>query len=452
MVLFSVTTLYAAKYWNSDTAVSDDWTVAANWNSEGVPTITDLVYIKTLSSMDNPVVYDTAETNECKALYLGDSAGYLRVSNGKLNIDYNTGNYSIVIGSTGLGYLEHTGGYIVGRRYLIIGDSEGASGEYLMSGNAVNLQRYYSMRIGNNGTGKMVLTNSASYELAVDGHVYLGYGATGNGTLILTDQAEFKTTSPASIVIGKDGKGTLICKGVGISQNSHPSADLIVRDTIDATGCLRGYGEFGGAGTIINNGLIIADGYGEDNDLSLMNYGSYSGVETTTSTIENDSTNGFYAVNHGRLKLRQAYLVSGSNTVTFGESADDQVLDMVNSMRVTLLGVDYSNRYLDWQLMAADRTDVAVSPEENLSFIGVWNININGDFDSMSFQLRYDHEAADNRPVSLYHYDTASSEWEEVGGAEQLSGYRFSATGLEELGMYAVVVDTSLRGTVICIE
>ena len=75
---------------------------------------------------------------------------------------------------------------------------------------------------------------------------------------------------------------------------------LIVRANIEADGLLRGWGNVGTGGELVNNGQIIADGF---DHLRTLNLSSFSSVN---NTIDNalGGQNGWYVQRGGR-KMRR---------------------------------------------------------------------------------------------------------------------------------------------------
>ena len=140
----------------------------------------------------------------------------------------------------------------------------------------------------------------------------------------------------AALVVGAQGPGKLLIGSAdspGIIQSAAgPEIPMIVRATPDAQGLVQGWGTISTGGELINNGKIVADGYGHLRSLDLSDFSSVS------NTIDNppDGTNGWYAENGASLTLPPIAVAPGTHTYTWGENPLDPTLDLVNSVRFTV--------------------------------------------------------------------------------------------------------------------
>ncbi len=244
-----------------------------------------------------------------------------------------------VIGASSSATFRQTGG-VNTTNSVRIGGASGANGIYKQSGGVLNVTR-----------GGVT-------------HVGLIVGDRGSGALALGDQKdtgsvhEMGTGAPVSMTIRQDPIGQ---------------------------GRLYGWGDVGLHGTLNQNGVVIADGYGYDRDLDLS---SFSQV---INTIPNPpgQENGFFARHGGRLVLPPVDITSPDATVTWGENPTDDQLELINSARFTFSGVTHpGDRSIS--LLAPDRMDIPPTPG-GVKFASIWN----GDFDdlgakSMDVTLRYD--------------------------------------------------------------
>jgi len=140
-------------------------------------------------------------------------------------------------------------------------------------------------------------------------------------------------TTGKYLAIGFDGvEGTL---NLGTTNSSGtikqaPGSSfsyMEVRRVETAKGTLRGWGTCEITGSLRNDGLVIADGYGTDRDLDFTNLS-----HVTANSFVNTTTNGWYARNHGRVKLPD---IAAGNPTYWGER-DNQ--DLVNSVKLALSG------------------------------------------------------------------------------------------------------------------
>jgi hypothetical protein len=175
-------------------------------------------------------------------------------------------------------------------------------------------------------------------------------------------------------------------------------------------GTVRGWGgSVGNGGALINNGRIVADGKGQDRALV------FTGYSAVLNTVDNPpgGRNGWFAERGGRLFLPKIPIVPGTHTYTWGESADDPQLDLVNSVRVTLHDAQTPGK-LEISLLDKTRADVPTLPTGH-TFIGVWSFDPGATFASgVDLTVRYDdglaHQLGLNENVlKLWRYD--GSQW-----------------------------------------
>jgi hypothetical protein len=140
-------------------------------------------------------------------LNTGDNGSYT-ISNGILNVYGNAdfGNSAIEVGSSGTGLFTQTGGTVntYGANGFAVGDCCGGSGEYDISGGALNVLANPSTSgqsgnafVGAHSTG--IMTQSGDATVAINGDLNVGYQANGTYTLGGT----------GSLTIGAGGSGDL---------------------------------------------------------------------------------------------------------------------------------------------------------------------------------------------------------------------------------------------------
>ena len=156
-------------------------------------------------------------------------------------------------------------------------------------------------RVGRSGTGSLAQTGGTN---SVDTQFLIGMYAGSIGTYSLcggllelgvtkmyVSKAEYGQASSGTFLMG-DANGTGILR-----QKGATTTDLTVREAAAADGLIRGWGKVELDGRLVNNGRIIADGYGTDRDLDFTDMTR----DLTTVFIANTTNNGWYAQNHGRL-------------------------------------------------------------------------------------------------------------------------------------------------------
>lgn len=172
------------------------------------------------------------------------------------------------------------------------------------------------------------------------------------------------------------------------------TSELIIREMINSFGKLRGYGSVNAADSFIQNGRVVADGKNQRRSLDLRN------TPPVQNTIENkpNESNGWYAVDGGKLDLPPQH-VSEDKTYTFGESADDPVLDLVNSVRLTARNVSSPGDASISLLTLSTNPDEFASLPAGWGVVGFWEFDRGAlDADAFDFTVRYNHVAADYLP------------------------------------------------------
>ena len=182
--------------------------------------------------------------------------------------------------------------------------------------------------IGYSGRGTFAQTGGTNAADAV----LLGESAGGHGTYSLTggtlqiraDRAKRQGVQPV-LEVGGAGTGVLKlgdAKGAGTVREVPQGAGvpLVVGADAGGTGTVRGYGSVRLTGPIVQNGQVIADGYGSDRTLDLSTLGTAdASVDAVTHTVPNTAagTAGWFAVDGGKLTL-PALSVAGGGGLTPG--------------------------------------------------------------------------------------------------------------------------------------
>ncbi|MCF7854863.1 MAG: PEP-CTERM sorting domain-containing protein [Candidatus Pacebacteria bacterium] len=390
-------------------------------------------------------VHHTGGTAYFRSIEVGSGTGTTGVYNLSAEGDIDV-PYTLLVGKAGTGTFNQTGGTnVVGgysgatigqssggvgtvnhsagtfqRWSFNIGADEGSSGTYNLTGSAV-MHGVRAVTIGNSGTG--VLNQSAGTTLS-GGYYYgsflnIGNGPGGEGTYDLGNA---------------DGTGTVAFTS---------ALTMTIRGDATASGMFRGWSEDGSGnlfscngGVLTNNGQVIADGYGQDRALNL------SAFDSVDNTIDNTSSNGWYAVNKGKLVLPGITVASGLSQHNWGEASEDTGVDLINSLRMEFTDVA-SGGPLAISLLAADRSDV---PDTKAVFnagpsIGIWDIADAGSFDfgdgfvDLTFRYNTSLFAMDNLyPLQLLHY--LDGEWVDI-----TAGYddtHIWGNGIDRFSLFAV--------------
>lgn len=382
-------------------------------------------------------------TNTKGTLYIGnatESVGALSLSGGEVAL-----GYQLIVGNNGTGTFTMDGGSIYTYRHGIVGNAANGTGYvHLVSG--TEYKNSYDLIVGNAGHGHLVLENTfpdvqcRSLQIGVE---------SGSHGVVETYGGRFSTGATITTYIGKGGHGELHMRGTDVYGPGKGS--VVVRDTEDAYGLVRGWGSFstvGGASTRRLNGVVVADGYGEEHDLD---FGTSSRPYPCESNIENTSTNGYYAVNKGRMVIPAYVLQPGTNSVAWCEAQDDTEIDMVNSAAFVLdIKAPKKNMKLSGALYAPDRSDVpALSPTRVP--LGIWKFVFTETLRSAGVTVRYDEAAAKGKVPTLWRYDesTSPARWVDTE-ANVLSGSRLQAD-VPALGFFAVTVPAG-KATILFIQ
>lgn len=219
------------------------------------------------------------------------------------------------------------------------------------------------------------LTNGALLELdrpasgATTGTVVAYPSVSTAGALLLGDAA-----TAGAIAIGTNGTGAGL---VGLTVRAYVGA--LAGE--NSTALLQGWGRVDLDGGLINNGRIVADGYGASRTLVMTNFSSVSQQEGVGNFgvwgwYQRDGTHaGWAAQNRGRLELPVLTNVAGSASVRWGDTRDDVTVvdsnELVNSILLECSGVTGGD--LAIALLAADRSGIGVLATNRV--IGVWDID-----------------------------------------------------------------------------
>lgn len=388
--------------------------------------------------------------------------------------------YDLFTGGSGNGTFANAGNLVFNRKFTV-GRNAGSVGTFVHLGgtitNATKLQHFF---IGHNGTG----TFQVEGPLVLDNDTFfVGSSATGVGTLAvdgaLSGVAQIRlghvsgargtmTIGPSGLVdgiatnqIGNVSGATGALEMTGgelrlLAKNDANYYSLFVGQIANGAqtgfGSIRGYGKIGstvfhgGAGHVRMQlfGQAIADG----GDLD------FGAIRTVGSTAEANAcgTNGWYAVNGGRLLYPRMQNFTSANYVCIGEyvfdgtdysaAAKAKDITLVNSFQLRLYGANGAqladNKFNFAALYAPDRADIPGSatlpgsggaPGE--ATLGVWRIGHFADtgdvgaapqnpvaFGTASLRFRFDDTSFanvadwDGLSIGLYRWDGAA--WRRV--------------------------------------
>ena len=219
---------------------------------------------------------------------------------------------------------------------------------------------------------------------------------------------------------------------------------------------------------IVHYGQVIADGEGEERDLDFSRFNAISYANTAANP---SGTNGWFAVNRGRLKLPRClprktadYRCSGDcyNLNYANETSSSDTSNRLANTFTTVFTGAALNNFVFSELYAPDRSDIpagldALGADRTIS---VWRIGLFSDgpeidepaspetFTSAKLHFRFPNDNLDGLVlVCVYRHDgTANGSWRLVGRTKVRKGWpvvpaNVSAPSTENwnLGWFAVV-------------
>ena len=398
-----------------------------------------------------------------------------------------TGKTSAIIGEAGQGVAALNGGAIGVTGDLRIGNVAGGAGTVTNTGAAVtaaNIQAGYqagaygrlihtggtlaasdSLQIGRNGgIGECELDAPVSAKTMIIG-TGLAPAVPGTGTVTVAENAVGTVDEYLRV-----NNGALRMRGgqIHLRNVGNPNrTNLYVRTGEDRRGQLRGWGYVGYTNEnitlrLVNNGVIVADGEGEERDLDLNMF----------AVVNNDipngfaGTNGWYAVNKGSVRYPRTWQTYSSGTpYCWGDFYAKAVPEMVNSVGFTF--TTSVNAAIRGGLCASDRSDIPAGLPTRMRPLGVWQIGAftgkvlltQASFSGLSLTFRYD--AAKLKPIdsSLRLFRYTGSGWVQVGfarpGGDPLISTEGTlapvATGDYNIGWFAVMA-VERNGTLISVH
>lgn len=341
---------------------------------------------------------------------------------------------------------------------LFIGNLNGSTGTVSVAGNATIVAPSISVGQGTATMALMTLSDSATLF-----STNIGIASSGTATGTLEVGGGSVVTNLLAMEIGNSSKcnATLAMRGGAIFLDIDPDNPDYVKNgwfnpirlnprRTEVCGRIRGWGKiaFSDPVTFVANaaqrpnglthhGQVIADGEGQARDLDFSRFGALN----FSSTDANPSgTNGWFAVNKGRLRLprswprktNSAFCVGDYYTLDYSQVANNAVASnrLANTFSATFTGAGTGN-YIFADLYATDRDDIpagidAIRPDRVIS---VWRIGLFDDgpdadepenpssFTSadLRFRIPGDEVAGAEKLYVAYHDGTANGKWTTIG-------------------------------------
>ena len=393
-------------------------------------------------------------------IYIGDISHGSAVLNGG-TVGAN-GHFRIGNAAGGDGTVTNNGADIT-CQHLIMGYVSGAAGRMTHNGGTLNVRE--TLQIGRGGgVGAFDVNAPFTTRNLIIGTRISDPGVNGAGTVTVA-------ASSTNVVNGylKVNNGELVMRGgtLQFKVNAVTNA-LINRDSEDGVGVIRGWGSLEKLPNadrnpwIENSGLVIADGEGEERDLSL-----HDKFVAVTNTLYNGptGTNGWYAVNKGRLRYPRIGTPSAAIThsACCGDFRTLTTPSLVNSLKLEVTLAASGTFYVYGELYAPDRSDIPAGLPTGAKTVGIWRMRITSNespdgsprsFVSVLPTFRYDHtQVKASESLALYRHN--GSAWVQVGSGTPDGTSLISASAPlppvnGEVGWFAVV--TKPRGTLISVQ
>ena len=267
-------------------------------------------------------------------------------------------------------------------------------------------------------------------------------------------------TAADSILIASaaNSGGVLVLSNATVQLTNGTLGDrLFVGYGSGSWGVLRGWGTVTGgsknAYMTISRGQVIADGFGEEKTLDV---GSLAGVKFGGEwTVA--ATNGWYAVNKGKVQFPRIWLSVSSQDETLSRCCGDNngspsPTNQVNGVHFSISGFGSTGtRYFRCALYADDRSDVHLdSLPANNGIVGTWSMRFDDGkasycgVNNIDLTFHFDPaKAKTGQSLMLLRWNGAS--WDKVAEGMAAPDHLFSVSGLkslaqsENIGTFALV-------------
>jgi fibronectin-binding autotransporter adhesin len=267
----------------------------------------------------------------------------------------NSGDLTVGQSSNGNGLLTIASGGVVRNAKAHIGLDLGSTGEVDVAGTGSSWINSNEIRVGENGTGTLTVTDGGSVSSTNNGaYFWVGYGATGTGTVTVSgvdaSGARSTITTLNRTYIGNAGNGTLnildgglfsseytmqigeLLNSVGLTEVSGVNAATGDRSTLNIVNNVLWVGD-GGNGTLnvkdgglvdVNTSFVVGGVVGGQGLAVVDGVNQPSGIRSEITA--NDVTVGNQS--QGELDITNGGLVSATSYIDMGEYAN--VVGVIN--------------------------------------------------------------------------------------------------------------------------
>jgi hypothetical protein len=348
--------------------------------------------------------------------------------------------YDVFPGVYGTGVLVNKGNLTIERK-LTIGRYSGSTGHVILeSGSTLTKKTGGSapIYVGFGNNTKATLECYADWALASSDRIQVAHGTNSTGRLVIGAGAAVGAANSVSLGEMPGSRGVLELRGgtINVKGDSSGHTILMGMDGDTTTGSILGWGLIGRHSSTLRIrffGQVIADGEGEARDLNLAAIRTVG--TSNTENLNGCGTNGWFAVNKGRLIYPRAQNCSNTSHPTIGDYPNRSSATVMNSFRYTLDKPYPEGTYYNFaELYAPDRTDIPAGLPLYSSHdvvAGVWRFGLSSEtgvdiaptpvsFTGMSITFRYDwREMLEGQSVYVYRHDgSANGSWTRIGKAE----------------------------------
>ena len=349
--------------------------------------------------------------------------------------------YDVFPGVYGTGVLVNKGNLTIERK-LTIGRYASSTGHVILESGSTLTKKQggsFPVIVGFGNNTKATLECYADWTLASSAGFQVAHGTNSTGRLVIGAGA---VVGPANAVLLGEvpgSRGVLELRGgtINVKGDSNGHTILMGMDGDTTTGSILGWGlisRFNSTLRIKLYGQVIADGEGIERDLNMAIIKTVG--TNNTDNLNGCGTNGWFAVNKGRLIYPRAQNCAANQAThpTIGDYPTRSSPTVMNSFRYGLATKPNATYYTFAELYAPDRTDIPAGlPLRARDVVaGVWRFGLSSEtgadieptpisFGGMRLTFRYDWRGMDAEKQSLYvyrHDGSAGGSWTRVGKAE----------------------------------
>ena len=286
--------------------------------------------------------------------------------------------------------------------------------------------------------------------LTVNGSVLMGDRELIYGQHVLGGELHMASTASAgdALVYGVTGHAQAKLTGGTITADAVDPVPVVVGWTAGALADMRGYGSVATGGHFVNNGRVIAMGFGVERDLDLTGVADINNFFSPTGSGApyevDDSTHGWFAFGRGRLLLPSVAVGVGWDTVNWGAGPSVPMPNLVNSVQAAFSGSTGGD--MDIALLASGRPEVDLWQK----VIGVWDMDFSGEFEAVTLTIHYDPNLAmelgfTESGLNVYQQQ-GDGTWNDVTASVAAASDMIATVPVTSLGRFVVAPEPSVCG------